>query len=136
MLSSIVSASEIDPTPVVAAAFFGNQHDLALDDAGIADQRAPRLDDDLGQVVAEMACDRRHHRLGIALHSRHLAAVMRREAAADIDHPQVDIGLGERREHPRRGAHRAVPLSEVGLLRADMERNAVRIEAGATGPAQ
>src|SRR5437763_16346994 len=70
---------EIDPAPVVAAAFFGNQHDLALDDSGITDQRAPRLDDDLGQIIAEMACDRRHHRPSVALHTRYLAAVMRRE---------------------------------------------------------
>ena len=53
---------------------------------------------------------------------------MRREAAADIDHAQVDVGLGEQREHLRGRADRAVPLVEIGLLRADMERHAIGVE--------
>src|ERR1051325_1707978 len=119
---------EIDPASV-AIALVGDQHDLALDNPGIADQRAARLDDDLGQIVAEMPGQRIGHRLGIARDPGDFTLVMRREAAADIDHAQVDIGLGERGEHARGGADRAVPLPEIGLLRADMERDPVWVEA-------
>ncbi len=82
-------------------------------------------------MVAEMPGHRRHDRAGVAFDRRHLAGVMRRKPAADIDHAQIDIGLGEQREHARRSADGAVPLPQIGLLRADMERHAVRIEAEA-----
>jgi len=33
--------------------FFRNQHDFALNDAGVTDQRASRLDDNFRQIIAE-----------------------------------------------------------------------------------
>ena len=79
----------------VAASLFRDQHDLGLDDAGIADQRTSGLDQNLRQLVTEMPGDRRHHGPGIAIDRRHIAAIMRREPAADIHHTQLDIRLGE-----------------------------------------
>ena len=61
---------------------------------------------------------------------------MRRKPSADIDHPQIDIGLGEQRKHARRGADGAVPLPEIGLLRADMKRHAIWVETEFSRSAQ
>src|SRR6185437_15156636 len=119
---------EIDPALLVVIALLGDKHDLALDDSGIADQRAAGLDDDLGQGVAEMPGDRPHHRRAIARDAGHAAVVARGKAAADIDHAQGDVGLGEQREHARGAADGAVPLRQVGLLRADMEGDAIGLQ--------
>src|SRR5712671_1835722 len=129
-LGEAVELADIEINPALAAiALVGDQHHLALDQPGVADQGAAGLDDDFRQIVAEMPGQRRRHRLGVLLDSRDRAAVARRKAAADIDHAQVDVGFGEQGEHARGGADRAIPLAEVGLLRADVERDAVRIEA-------
>ncbi len=79
-------------------------------------------------MVAEMSGDCRHDRAGIALDRRHLAGVVRRKPSTDIDHAQLDVGLGKQREHARGRPDGAVPLPEIGLLRADMERHAIGIE--------
>src|ERR1700756_4134768 len=50
------------------------------------------------------------------------------EPTADIDHAKLYIGLGERRKHVCNSADCPVPLSEISLLRADMEGNAVGVE--------
>src|SRR5262249_22300965 len=113
-----------------------DEHDLALDDAGVADDRAAGLDDDLGEAIAEMLRHRRHHRGGVTLDAGYAVAIARREAAADIDHAELDLRLGEQREHPRRPPDRPVPLAEIGLLRADMEGDAVGIEPEEPGLAQ
>src|SRR5581483_11131843 len=42
---------EIDPAALVLEVLLRDQHHLGLDDAGIADQAAPGLDDDLGDLV-------------------------------------------------------------------------------------
>ena len=136
-LGETVELADIEIDPALAAiALVGDQHDLALDQPGIADQRAARLDDDLGQLVAEMMGQCRRHGPGIFRHVRHPAAIARWKAPADIDHAQIDVGFGEQAEHLRRGTDRAVPLRQIGLLRADMERDAVGIEAALTGLAQ
>src|SRR5439155_22866850 len=84
---------EIDPALLLVIALLRNQHDLALDDPGIADDRAARLDDDLRQFLAEMAGERRHDGGGIARHAGNALIVARRKAAADIDHAQLDAVL-------------------------------------------
>ena len=65
-----------------------------------------------------------------------LGAIARREAAAQVDHAQVDALFGEREEHLRDLAQRLVPLLEVGLLAADMEGDAVGVEPPLLGLAQ
>ena len=61
---------------------------------------------------------------------------MRRKTAADIDHAQLDVGFGKQREHPRRRTDRPVPLSKVGLLRADVKRHPIGVETEFAGAAQ
>src|SRR5262249_62340773 len=56
--------------------------------------------------------------------------------AADIDHAQLDIRLDEQRKHPCGTAYGAVPLTEIGLLRADMEGNAIGVETKIPGSTQ
>src|SRR5439155_6402621 len=53
-----------------------------------------------------------------------------------IGHAQIATRVVESVEHLRDSANRTVPLSESGLLRADMERNAVRIKPGLASLAQ
>ena len=50
-----------------------------------------------------------------SLDARHLAAIMRRKAAADIDHAQIDVGLGEqpRTSAPRRRPRRPIAPRSV-----------------------
>src|SRR5215467_363134 len=83
-----------------------------------------------------MPRDRRHDGPSIVLYFRHFAAVVRWKAAADIDHAQIDVGLREGGEHPRRGADCALPLSEIGLLRADVKRDPVWVEPSRASFAQ
>ena len=83
-----------------------------------------------------MSGDCRHDRPGIALDRRHLPGVMRRKPSADIDHPQIDIGLGEQRKHSRGVPDGAVPLPEIGLLRADMKRHAIWVKTEFSRSAQ
>ena len=45
---------EVDPAQLVLVALLGDQHDLRLDDAGVADHAAARLDDGLRNAVAEV----------------------------------------------------------------------------------
>jgi len=61
---------------------------------------------------------------------------MGREAAADIDHLQIDISLGQQRKHLRGAGNCAVPLPEIGLLRTHVERHAIGVEAEVAGSAQ
>src|SRR5262245_44417488 len=83
-----------------------------------------------------MTSDRRHHCPGVVLYLGHFPAVMRWEPAADVDHAQINVGCSESREHSSGGADGSIPLSELGLLRADMKRYPVRIKAQIAGLAQ
>src|SRR5271169_6620019 len=83
-----------------------------------------------------MSGDCRHDRPGIALDRRYLSGVVRRKPSADIDHAQIDIGLGEQRKHARGGPDGAVPLPEIGLLGADMKRHAIWVETEFSRSAQ
>ena len=119
---------EIDPAHLVLGGTLGDQHHLGLDHAGIADQAAPRLHDGLGDLVAEMPAQRAEDRLAVALELRRLAQIFRRKAAAEIDHVQRDAALGATAEDRGGRSERAVPGLDIVLLRADMERDAVREE--------
>ena len=55
------------------------------------------------------------------------------KSAAHVDHGQVDAALGAVAEHRRGHRQRAVPRLHLALLRADMERDAVRLQAQALG---
>src|SRR3954447_16179978 len=70
---------EINPALAAAVALVGDQNDLALDRAGVADQRAARLDDDFRQMVAEMPGQRVGDGLRVALDPGDLTAIPRRE---------------------------------------------------------
>src|SRR3954452_17332187 len=112
---------EVHPALAAAVALIRDQHNLALDRACVANQRTARLDDDLGQAVAEMPGQRVGNGPRISLDAGDLAAIPGWKSAADIDHAQIDVGLGEQREHACHGANRTVPLRKVSLLRTDME---------------
>ena len=120
---------EIDPAHFVFGAAFGDQDHLGLDDAGIADEPAARLDDRIRQVVAEMLAQRLEDRLAVGFELRRLAHVARRETAAEIDDGKADAALGASAEDRRRRSERAVPGFHIVLLRADVEGNAMGDEA-------
>ena len=83
-----------------------------------------------------MAHQRAADRLAVGFYAVDLGAVARREAAAQVDHAEIDTLFGQREEHLRDLAQRLVPLLEVGLLAADMEGDAVGIEPPVLGLAQ
>src|SRR5712691_7438051 len=56
---------EIDPAHGIGLALAGDQHDLRLDDPGIADQAAARLDDRIRNTIAEMLAERAEDRAPI-----------------------------------------------------------------------
>src|SRR5262249_29512090 len=120
---------EIDPAYLVLRAALGDQHDLGLDHAGIADQAAAGLDDGFRNRVAEVAAQGAEDRLAVALELRRLAQILRREAAAEVDHVERDAALRTGAEDRRRRGERTIPRLDIVLLRADMERDAVRDEA-------
>ena len=127
---------EIDPAQGIVLLLARDQHDLGLDDAGVADHAAAGLDDGLGDAVAEVLAQRRGDRPPIGLHHRNLLQVLGREAAAEIDHAQADAALGQRAEDRGRGGERTVPGVRVGLLRADMEGDAIGVQAPGDGRAR
>ncbi len=62
--------------------------------------------------------------------------IARRKTAAHIDHAQDDALIGKRAEDRCRVSQRTIPSREIRLLRADVERHAVSIEAERLGAAQ
>ena len=120
---------QINPAFLVPVALLRDQHDLALDEAGVAHQRPARLDDQVGHPVAEMAPGGRHQRLHMVFGVRPVLAGAGRKAAADIHHAELHARLVERGEQHGRLAEGHIPLAHVALLRADMEREAVGFEA-------
>ena len=58
---------------------------------------------------------------------------LRREAAAHVDHGQVDPTLGAVTEHRRGHRQGTIPRLHLALLRADMERDAARLQAQTLG---
>src|SRR5947209_7293751 len=58
---------EIDPALRLAARLLRNQHDLRLDNPGVADHAAAGLDDRLRDAVAEMPAQRAKDRAAIDL---------------------------------------------------------------------
>src|SRR6476620_10993027 len=79
---------EVDPAHVIVLALLGDEHDLGLDHAGIADHAAARLDDGLWDAVAEMPPQRAEDRRAVGLHRRHVLEVLGRKSAAQINHRQ------------------------------------------------
>ena len=75
-----------------------------------------------------MLAQRAEDRLAVGFELRRLAHVFGREAAAEIDHGERDAALGAGAEDRRGRGERAVPGFHIVLLRADMERDAVRDE--------
>src|SRR5208337_2551070 len=75
---------EIDPAQRIVLRLLRDQHDLRLDDAGVADHAAPRLYDRLGDAIAEMLRERTEDRIAIDFHGRHALEIFGREAAAEI----------------------------------------------------
>ena len=73
--------------------------------------------------------------VAVGFHRRHVLQVLGREAAAEVDHRQVHAALAALLEHGRRRGERPVPGMLVALLRADMERHAIRLEAELDGRA-
>ena len=83
-----------------------------------------------------MLVHRAHDRLAVAHRRRHFVEIMRRKSAAEIDHLQLDARLLKAAEQRGRLGDRRIPLLRVGLLRADVKRDAVRLQAVIPGPAQ
>src|SRR5205823_10072088 len=124
---------EIDPPHIVLVALLRDQNDLRLDDAGVADHAAARLDDGLRDLVAEVLAQRAEDRPAVLHDRRHVLEVLGRESAAHVDHRQVDAALGAVTEYGRGHCQCAVPRLHLALLRADMERDAARLQAKALG---
>src|SRR5205823_6972446 len=124
---------EIHPAHIVLVAFPGDQNDFGLDDAGIADHAAARLDDGLRDLVAEMLAQRSEDRPAVLHDRRDILEVLGRKSAAHVDHREIDAALGAVAEHGRGHRQRAVPRLHLALLRADMERDAARLQAKALG---
>src|SRR5262249_13345404 len=104
--------------------------------AGIADEAAAGLYDGLRNGIAEVPAQRAEDRLAVGFELRGLAYIAGREAAAEIDHGEVDAALGAAAEDRGRGRERSVPGLDVVLLRADVERNAVGDEPVPVGELQ
>src|SRR6185437_7786331 len=76
-----------------------------------------------------MTAQRAEDRLAVGFEFRRLAQIFGREAAAKIDHGEIDPALGAGLEDRGSRGKRTVPRFHVVLLRADVERDAVRDEA-------
>src|SRR5262249_59909431 len=85
---------EIDPARRIVRRLARDQHDFRLDDTGVADEAAARLDDRLWNGVAETLAQRAEDRAPVGLELRRLAQVARREAAAEVDGGGRDAALG------------------------------------------
>ena len=110
-----------------------HQNHLGLDHPCVSNQTPSGLDDDLRQRIAEMDGHGAHDCGGKTVDTRHLVAIPGREPAAAIHHTQIDAGIpevGEQHCHPpdRRFIRRG-----VGLLAADMEGQAERVEPEIAG---
>src|SRR4029077_19351051 len=105
-----------------------DEYHLGLDDPGIADHAASRLDDRFGNRIAEVLAQRAEDRRAVSFHRRHVLQVFGREAAAEVDHRQVYATLATLAEDRRGARERTVPGMLVALLRADVERHAVRLQ--------
>ena len=110
-----------------------DENDFRLDDTGIADHATARLDDRARDVVAEMLAECCEDRLTIGFRRRHVAQVLRREAAAHVDHLQVNALLGKLREDALGIGQSRIPGIDLQHLRTDMERNAVGFETELMG---
>src|SRR5262249_36104657 len=88
-----------------------------------------RLDDGFRDGIAEVTAQRAEDRLAVALELWRLAQILGREAAAEVHHVERDAALRTGAEDRRRRGERAIPGLAIVLLRADMERDAVRDEA-------
>src|SRR5882672_9930577 len=84
---------EIYPAHLVLVALPGDQDDFGLDDAGIADHAASRLDDGLRDLVAEVLAQRTEDRPAVLHDRRNVLEVFCRESAAHVDPGQVDAAL-------------------------------------------
>ena len=67
--------------------------------------------------------------VAVGFHRRHVLQVLGRETAAEVDHREVHAALAAFLEHGRRRREGTVPGMLVALLRADMERDAMRLQA-------
>ncbi len=85
---------EVDPAHLVLGRALGDQHHLGLDDPGVADQRPAGLDDGLRYGVAEMFAQRAEDGPPVGFELGRLAHVLGREAAAEVDHREIDAALG------------------------------------------
>src|ERR1700746_463888 len=92
---------EINPTHFVFRAALGDQDDLGLDHASIADEPAARLDARIRQIVAAVLAQRLEYRLAVGFELRRLAHIARREAAAQIDDRKRYSTLGAGAENRR-----------------------------------
>src|SRR5439155_16509213 len=80
---------EIDPAHLVLGAAPGDQYDLGLDHAGVADEPAARLHNGLRDGIAKMPPQRAEDGFAVGFELRSLAHIAGREAAAEIDHGEV-----------------------------------------------
>ena len=122
---------EIDPAHRIILRLAGDENDFAGNDAGIAHHEAAGLDHHLRQVVAEMLGHRTHDGHAEIVDRRHFGAVAHRIAAAEIDHAQLHPGLLQVGEQHGDAGNRAFIRRRAGLLAADMERDAIGVEAKA-----
>src|SRR5262249_9812962 len=127
---------EIDPADLVFRTALGDQHHFGLDDAGIADQATARLDECVRQIVAEVLAQGLEDRLTVGFELWRFAHIARRKAAAEIDDGERNAAFGAGAEDRRGRRERAVPSLDIVLLRADMERDAVRHQALLVGELQ
>src|SRR5437899_11764911 len=99
---------EIHPAHLVLVALLRDQNDFGLDDPGISDHAAARLDDRFRDLVAEMLAQRTEDRSAVLHDRRNVLEVPGRETAAPVDPGQADPALRTVTEHRRGHRQRAV----------------------------
>ena len=120
---------EVDPAVLVELGLLGDENHFADQDAGVADEGASRLDENFGGVVSEIVLQEAGDLLTVELDVLGGGDVVGGEAAAEIEHAQMNALFGQRIEEVAAGGDGVVPLADVTLLRADVERDAVGVEA-------
>ncbi len=119
---------QINPPHRIIAIPLAHQHDLGRHQARITDNEPPRLDHHLRQCITKMLGHRPHDRIAKLVDLRNILAIPGWKAAAQVQHPQIDPGLGKIGEQHRHSADCHLIRTRRGLLAADMERQSVWVQ--------
>ena len=117
--------------------FTRDQHYFTHQNAGVGNQRAAWLEDDLGQLVAKVFLQEAGNFFRVGLQGVGLGQVVGREAPAHVDHLQGDVVffLQTLEDHLDLG-NGGIPGADVALLRAHVEGDAVGLQAQFLGQHQ